>query len=340
MKVVITIQHPAHVHFFRNAIHQLQMDGHAVHVFTRERVMAMALLDSYGIDYEVLSGRFDSTVQILVGQLKYEFNLFRKIRKLNPDVLAAIGEPAITHASALFGVRSILFIDTEHSKFQKRISLPWVDEIHTPEGFVDDLGPKQSSYSGYHELSYLHPNRYMTDESVVEDIGIDTERKTVFLRGVAWTAVHDFKGSGFTDMYEVVDQLEAEGIQVVLSTESEVPPGLSEYQYDIPIDKIHHVLGSCDAYLGESATMAVESALQGTPAVFVSSFEPGIHQELQDKYGLLFNISGSQKQRDGVEKVFDVLDEPPETWRERRSELLDDKIDVTRYVLNRITAGD
>jgi hypothetical protein len=40
MKVLIDIGHPAHVHFFRNAIRELESKGHAVKVTARDKEVA------------------------------------------------------------------------------------------------------------------------------------------------------------------------------------------------------------------------------------------------------------------------------------------------------------
>jgi predicted glycosyltransferase len=44
MRILIDIGHPAHVHYFKNAINQLQQRGHAVFVVAREKEVSFRLL--------------------------------------------------------------------------------------------------------------------------------------------------------------------------------------------------------------------------------------------------------------------------------------------------------
>jgi predicted glycosyltransferase len=53
MRVMVDIGHPAHVHFFRNAIRELEKRGHSVKVTARDKDVALRLLEAYGIPYVV-----------------------------------------------------------------------------------------------------------------------------------------------------------------------------------------------------------------------------------------------------------------------------------------------
>ena len=55
MRLLIDILHPAHVHVFRNLARELTTRGHEVRFTLREKECARALLDEYGIPYDVLS---------------------------------------------------------------------------------------------------------------------------------------------------------------------------------------------------------------------------------------------------------------------------------------------
>jgi len=55
MRIVITIQHPAHVHFFKNVIRLLEQDGHQVEVFARAKDLVAYLLEIYDIEYTMLA---------------------------------------------------------------------------------------------------------------------------------------------------------------------------------------------------------------------------------------------------------------------------------------------
>lgn len=49
MKILIDINHPAHVHFFKNPIEILKKEGHEVVVTSRNKEFALQLLDDLKI---------------------------------------------------------------------------------------------------------------------------------------------------------------------------------------------------------------------------------------------------------------------------------------------------
>jgi hypothetical protein len=53
MKILIDMGHPAHVHFFKNTIWELEKRGHQVKVTARDKDVTLKLLEAYGIPYVV-----------------------------------------------------------------------------------------------------------------------------------------------------------------------------------------------------------------------------------------------------------------------------------------------
>jgi len=338
MRIVITIQHPAHVHFYRNAIEQLQANGHEIHVFARDRPMALTLLDRYGIDYEVLTHKFDSRLKMALGQLRYERNLLKRVREIDPDVITAIGGLAIAHVSRLVDAKSILFTDTEHATLTNSLAFPFADTICTPDCYVGDIGAKQIRYPGYHELAYLHPNRFEPDPTVLSDIGIDPADRFVILRLVDWNAVHDVGDSGFSDIESVVSALEATGVSVYITAEGGVPDAVERCQLPVSPHQIHHLMYYADLFIGEGATMATESAVLGTPGLFVSTIRLGYTAELEERYGLVRTFAGEHRQRDAIDAGISILEDyDQELWNDRRERMLADKIDTTQCILQQLT---
>ena len=53
MRILFDMGHPAHVHFFKNAIWELEKQGHEVKVTARDKDVTLELLEAYGIPYEI-----------------------------------------------------------------------------------------------------------------------------------------------------------------------------------------------------------------------------------------------------------------------------------------------
>jgi hypothetical protein len=337
MRVVFTIQHPAHVHLFKNAIRELAAGGDSVYVFVRESDVATELLEAYDIEYNRLAPETDSFAELAAAQALYETRLLRNCLQIDPDVLVGMGEPGVAHVSTLLGADGLIFTDTEGATIQNKLAFPLADRICTPDCFRGDAGPKQVEYAGYHELAYLHPDRFTPDPSVLEGTGVDPDEKLVVLRLVAWNALHDVGSGGFDDLEAVIDRLESTGARVLLTSEADLPERFEQYRVPTEPQEMHHLLYYADLFLGESSTMATEAAVLGTPALYVSTLTTGYIEELIEEYGLVFRYGDEDRQERALSKAVSILDDyEAEVWTDRQERLLDDKVDTTRVILEQV----
>lgn len=337
-RLLVAIQHPAHVHFYRHAIGELE-ENNDVSIVVRDSEVATDLLDAYGFEYEVL-GRSGSGIRLVASQLLYEAKMLRHAREFDPDIMTAIGGSAVAHVARAVGARSIVFTDTEHATLTNKLMAPFADEIWTPECFHADFGAKQVRYPGYHELAYLHPDRFSPDDSVREDVGLGKDERYVVLRLVSWEASHDAGAGGIDDVGDVVERLEATGTAVLITAEGEVPSRVRDRQVEIEPHRMHDLLAGASLFLGEGATMAAESAVLGTPAVYVNTLRMGYTDELEARYGLLYNCQGAFRHEMAVETAESILSGADDhDWADARKRLLDEKADTTNVILAALT-GD
>ena len=54
MRVLISVWHPAHFHFFKNIISELETRGHEVFVISRNKEQTLELLDEAGINFKIV----------------------------------------------------------------------------------------------------------------------------------------------------------------------------------------------------------------------------------------------------------------------------------------------
>ncbi|UVE52105.1 DUF354 domain-containing protein (plasmid) [Haloferax larsenii] len=338
MDILITIQHPAHVHFFKHAIEELDARGHEVHVRALDKDVALSLLDEYDIDYDVLGSRGGSLPRVALSTLAIEYRLYRDAKAIDPDVIAAIGGFEASHVAQLVGARCVVFTDTEHATLSNTLTFPFADEIVTPDCYHDDAGPNHYQYPSYHELAYLHPDRFEPDPSALDDLPVDPDDTYVVLRLVSWGAAHDIGDEGLDSLSALVEQLEDSGAEVLVSAEDDaLPSELDGYGMNIEPHRIHHVLAFADLFVGESGTMASESAVLGTPTVYVHSANPGLMRDL-DSFDLLFGFHGERRNEHAAKQAVKILESSGIDWDERRKALLGQKVDATDVVVQRILA--
>ena len=342
MRILLDITHPAHVHFFRHAIECWRARGHTVLITTRRKDIALELLEKFGLEYEDLGPARSGLVGLgleLVGRTR---KLCRQVREFQPDVMAAIGGVFIAQAGWWCRVPSVVFYDTENAWLSNLLTYPFCTVVATPRCYEGSVPKKKHrTYAGYHELAYTHPNRFTPDPGVLLRFGLEPEVPFIFMRLVSWGAAHDVTDHGFTGIVEAVRELERFG-RVLISSERDLPPSLEPLRLTTSPELVHHLLHYARLFIGESATMASESATLGTPAIFVSTSVRGYTNEQESKYGLTYTFSDPRRaQSQALAKAIEILDNPgaEALWSEKRQRMLADVVDVTEFVVDLVESS-
>ncbi len=336
MRVLVDIGHPAHVHFFKNTIWSLEKKGHQVMVVSRDKDVVIELLNAYGIPHTILSKVKPGKSNLLEEWFIREFKTLKIAQQFDPDLIMGILSPVVAQIAWITRKKSIIFNDTEHAVLAQKLTYPFCDIICTPSCYLKNEGRKQIRYSGYHELAYLHPSYFTPRPEVLKDLGVQEGEPFTILRFVSWGAHHDVGQHGIKNKITLVQEVEKFG-KVFITSEGPLAKEFERYRIRVSPEKIHHLLYYATLYVGEGATMAVESAILGTPSIYISSLvgTMGNFSELETKYGLLFNYSDSES---ALSKAIELLkdSELKKTWGLKRAALLSDKINVTEFMVKLI----
>ncbi len=338
---LVSIHHPAQAHFYRPIIEGLRERGHSVRVCVRDKEMTAELLAAFEIPHTVLAGERDGTSGTVLTQAVYESRLCREAWQFQPDVMTSIGGIEISHVAPLVGAKSVAFTDTP-STAARLLTSPFLDVVCTPASFQGTVRGEHRRYEGYHELAYLHPERFEPDCERLRAHGIDPDDQLFCCRFAGWQAHHDIGEHGFTDWEKeaLVSMLSEHG-EVYITSEQPLPPAFAEYELSIPPELGHDLLAVADLYVGDSGTMATEAAVLGTPAVRCSSTagagDMSNFVELEASYGLLRSVAEGNRALDVVDTLLAQPDRQ-ERWESRRKQLLEDKIDVTEYAVSQLEA--
>jgi hypothetical protein len=291
MRILIDIGHPAHVHQFKNAIRLLRAHDHNILVTARNKEATFILLDKYSIPYVRVGNYENNNIKKAMNMFIIDAKLYSLARNFKPDIfIGGVGNVYIAHTSWLMRKPSILFNDTEHAKLQNYLSFPITKTICTPSCYRGDIGQKQVRYNGYHELAYLHPNRFTPNPAILAELGLKAGDPFIIVRFVSWQASHDIGQHGIRDKVRLVKELEQYG-RVMITSEGPLLPELQPYQIRISPEKLHDLLYYTQLYVGEGATMASECAVLGTHAIYVNSLELGYIREEDEKYCLVSDFS-------------------------------------------------
>jgi predicted glycosyltransferase len=332
MNIIISMQHPAHVHKFRYMIDILKR-RHNVLVVVIEKEITNYLLDAFGIDFIVIGKNKRGLLKKIFSLISAELRLLYRALKFKPDIFVGGGEPSTAHIAFLLRKPYLAFDDTEGANLIIALYKPFANHILTPECFYKDFGERHIRYQGYHELAYLHPNYFTPNPNILTEIGLQEGEKFVIFRFSAWSATHDIgqKGLSFDSKLKLLREM-SKYAKVFISPEGELPEEFKPYQLTIPLEMIHHIIAYATLFIGEGATMASECAVLGTPTIYINSQELGYTTEQEKKFGLVFNFRTSE----GVfEKALELIkmENIKEEWRKRRQVLLEEKIDVTAFMV-------
>ncbi|UCC40232.1 MAG: DUF354 domain-containing protein [Candidatus Aminicenantes bacterium] len=337
MKLLIDMNHPAHVHYFKNCIKQLRQNGHQILITARNRYPTLQLLETYG---EHFYNRGKGSEHLL-GKLMYmpaaDITILRIALKTKPDLYLSFGTPYPNHVAWLLRKPGINFHDNEKASLLFAFTRPFSHVYCTPHCFKKDFGEKHIRFNGYMELAYLHPHYFTPDDSVFKYLGVDQGEKYVIMRFVSWSASHDIghRGISLEMKRKAVAQL-AKFARVFISSEGQLPEDLKPYKLNIPPEKMHDVLAYGSLLYGESSTMASECAVLGTPAIYLDNKGRSYTDEQEKKYGLVCNYTESiGHQEESIQKAVELLNSPNlrEDWQKRRQKMLSDTIDVTAFMV-------
>lgn len=337
-RILVDIGHPAHVHLFRNAINEWRSRGHSVVITIRDKDITARLLDAYGFSYSIASKARNGFIGLAFELLEHDFGVLKAAIKHHSKILIGTSV-AITHVAPLIGAKSILFSEDDASvaKTFVRLSYPFASRIVTPTTLGEDHGRKHVQYEGYQKLAYLNPKYFTPDPAIKEKLGVGQDEQYFLMRFVTLKAAHDIGEFGMDIELQrcLVSFLENYG-KVFITSERQLADDLEKYRFNLDPSEIHHALNYAKIFIGDSQSMAVEASILGVPSVRINSFADrcSILQELQNKYELSYAFFPSQRN-----EIFKLLqnwlnnDRLDEEWNNKRAKLLEDKIDVTEWMV-------
>ena len=340
MKILIYIGHPAQFLFFKNFIKKEKQKGNEVIVLIKSKDVLEDLIKKEDIEYVniVKTERKNSKLSIAFGLIKRIVKVLYHWRKNRPDILVGT-DPSLAIVGYLTKTPCITTLEDDAAVIPKLVktTYPYTNTILVPE--CCDVGSKWNSkkigYAGYMKLAYLHQKYFKPNPAILQNLKSD---KYVLVRLSKLSAHHDTDIKGVSN--QLIDTLikytTDRSMDLYISSERELPSSLEKYRLTTPVSDIHHVLYYSSLLISDSQSMSVEASMLGTPSVRFSDFSGRISvlEELENKYHLTFGFK-STEQQEMLDKVLEILSMPEakEEFRMRCEKMLDEKIDVTSFLM-------
>lgn len=341
MRVAFAVSTPHQVHLFKNTARTLLQSGNSVLFLARDYGCTLDLLRYYGLPFRIYSKSIKSYLlkvdELLISEVIGTFLACQ----FKPDIV--VGDSLLGYPAEICRVPSICFADSDHSTFYNLLykTAYRCDFFCTPQRFKVDLGRRQIRYPGYQELAYLHPNWYVPDTGVFDEVGVTNREKYSVVRFNAFDATsHDAMLAKYTwdSRRAMISRLERHG-KVLISSECRLPRDLVSRQAKVHPARIHDLLNYAQVVVAESA-MAVEAALLGTPSVMIhptnrANVMASNFLDMED-FGLQHNFC---KYDAAVDVACELLETSAKSHcQDIRDRVLQCKIDLTSFTLWLISA--
>lgn len=309
----------------------MSQNGHNLIIAARRKEFTTELLKAYDINHVVLTNKGKGPSGLLIELLHQQIKISGIIKKHSIDIMLQMNGIFNAPVGRFYGIPTLAFSDTENDIWANRVSFALSKHVFSPTCFDHSVGgswKNQTHYPGYHELAYLSP-RYVSDKIVPED--------KIMVRFVGWGAGHDIgeKGLSNRQKIELINVLKEFGT-VSISSEGPLPDEIAAFKYTFHPSRIHEFMMKCKLVVGESATMASEAACLGIPAIFISNTGRGYTTEQDNKYGLIkhYRLNQWQEILNRIRRwgYQDLTDE----WQEKRWNMLKEKIDMTKWLVDLI----
>lgn len=334
MRILIDIGHPAHIHYSKNAIKQWEENGHEIIITARDKKVIKELLNNLKLPFINRGKGKNSKIGKLFYMIYADLKLIGISLKYKPDIYLSFSSAYTAQVAYLLGKPHIAFNDTEHTdKLHSKFTYPFSSSIITPTSYQNDLGVKQVRFNSIDDGLYLHDNYFKPDSNIKMDLLLKDDEEYVILRFVSWNAHHDYGQSGLdlNTKRELINILKTK-YTIFISSEEDLSEEFKQYEINILPHKMHDVLAQASMFIGESGTMASESAFLGTASVYINSLPLMCYLKIEQEIGLLKHFNSSDGVVDHVKKLL-LEKDLKKNSKKKSKKMKSEFIDPTKFLI-------
>ncbi len=334
MKILIDINHPGNVHYFKHFIKIMRHKRHEILLTARNSKIICQLLEAYDFDYIPRGKGGDSISGKIFKMISADYKIYKHARSFKPDLLMSFSSPYAAQVAALLRKPHINLNDTEHSdRIHRKFTYPFSKYIITPSTYQNNLGKKHIRINTVVEYAYLNPKVFKPNPDIFQYLGISKEDKYVVIRFVSWQALHDINQGGLSlEMKHKIIKLLEKKYRVFICAEKGVDSIFKPYQLKIPPEKMHDALAYASLFISEGGTSASESALLATPTIYINSLPLMCYLKLAQQHGVIEHFN---TEKEVMSYVQNFLDKPPgeDEMIMKRNAMTKDFINLTDYLI-------
>jgi len=312
MRILFYIVHPAKYHLFRVTINELMKNSCVDIVINSKDVLEDLIKNErwkytnifpQGRNISVKPSIVKSGFKFLLTVLKLEKYLF-----LHKSFDVFVTDDALVVNGWLRRIPTYIFNDNDIETIRiNKILFYFAHRIISPR--VTDLGsfePKKISFSGNKALAHLHPAYFDPRFDILNKYGLQVNNFCV-IRVSKINATHDIGNKGISD--DDLDDLIGncnKFCRVIISSERKINEKYKEFVFKGNPNDLTHLIYYAVIFVTDSATMASEAALMGTPNVLINKVgkKCSVNKDLVDN-GLQYNFDSYKESSDTIQKILE-----------------------------------
>ena len=287
MNIQFDLNHPVDVNFFKNSIIELNKRGHKIIITYRPRGKLDRILKHELGEYICISfgKHYSNFITKIIGQIYRDYKIFFFQKKNNIDLSVCFG-PTNAIASWINRIPYLAFEDD----FEYKIPFYHANIFSTRHVMPSSIKVKRKNiytYEGFKELAYLHPNYFIPCRDEIKRYKLK-QNKYVFIREVSKVSLN-YKNKE-TYILQILEHLKKRGLQLLLSIEDEdLKKNLLAdcIILEEPVHDIYSLMKYALFTISSGDTMARESCLLGTAAIYTGGREMAVNKELLN-IGIMF----------------------------------------------------
>jgi len=302
--VIIDITHYPHVNFYKYAIKSLKERNINVYIVIRPRGKLVSIFQKECPDVPfVLIGRYRKKIfGKIFDMVERDMALLRYLSKRKFDVGTGVGSINLTHVTHFLKKPSIMFEDDLEYKLGYHLYSPFATRIIMPK-CIPSRGKKLLKYNGFKELAYLHPNHFKPDRKALDPYDLDPY-EYVFIREMLNVSLN-YRWAEMGKPSKILDYLKDMDLKILLSIEDKSLINLFKEHCIIlkePVEDIHSLLHFASLTISSGDSMARESCLVGTPAIYTGERDMAINNEFI-KRSCMFKVEDEKSIKNTIDYI-------------------------------------
>jgi hypothetical protein len=303
MRIAVDIAHFPHFNFYKYAINLLEKQGVDVDIIVQPRGNLTRIIDhESGWKYQTIGQYKSSMAGKITNLFTRDLQVLKYLKDGGVDAVTGVGSINMTHGAFALGKPSVMFEDDVEYKMAYYPYKYLASYIVVPS-HLNTEGKNILRYRGYKELAYLHPNHFTPSTNILREYGI-SPRQYVFVREVSNSSLN-YSNLNELNLLDVCRYLKDLKFDIVLSLENKAH--INKYKdYCIilnePVKDIHSLLHHASLTIASGDSMARESCLVGTPAIYTGNKNMSINRDLIER-GCFFKVDNVTNVVPWVKKI-------------------------------------